>query len=104
MPWYMIRLEGEGLNEEIVNYQEVAWGLFTVKRPITIAGFYATRYVEAEDGDTAISMVCSSIKNDIAEALPAGRRCWEHLVLKVDWIETLEFKNVNVDAKGFTFF
>lgn len=104
MTWYMIRLEGEGLKEKIVTHQAVLWGLFTIKRSLTIAGFYATRYIEAEDGDTAISIVCSAIKKDLAEALPSVRTSWESLEVKVDWIETLDLKDVDADAKGFTFF
>jgi hypothetical protein len=103
MTWFRIRIEGGLVREKIVTHQQILWGLFTFKRPLGIAGFYATRYIEAEDGDAAIEAVCSGVKRELSEALPAVPS-WDSLVLKVDWIETLDFKDVDVNAKGFTFF
>jgi hypothetical protein len=100
----MIRVEGEGLEVKIDGNQPVLWGLFTVKRKLGITGFYATRYVEAVDADTAIDLASSSIKNDLVESLPKSCGPWSGLVLKVDGIETVDPKDVDVNAKGFTFF
>ncbi|MDN4037288.1 hypothetical protein [Massilia sp. YIM B02443] len=104
MTWFMIRIEGEGGEVKIDGKQPVLWGLFTVKRKLGITGFYATRYVEAVDADTAIELVSLSIKNDLIESLPQSCGPWNGLVLKVDGIETVDPKDVDVNAKGFTFF
>lgn len=97
-------MEGEGLKAEMAGELPVFWGLFKVKKTLAIAGFYATRYVEAEDADTAIELTCSSIKNDLAEALANSRGSRDGLVLRVDGIETVDSKDVDANAKGFTFF
>jgi hypothetical protein len=104
MTWFMIRVQGEGLEVKIVGNEPVLWGLFTVKRKLGITGFYATRYVEAVDADAAIGLASSSIKNDLVESLPQSCGPWNGLVLKVDGIETVDAKDVDVNAKGFTFF
>ena len=66
MTWFMIRIEGEGLDVKIVGDRPVLWGIFTVKSKLGITGFYATRYLEAADADAAIDLASSSIKNDLA--------------------------------------
>lgn len=104
MVWFMIRMEGEGLNAEMTGELPVLWGLIKVKKTLTIAGFYATRYAEAEDADTAIDLVRSSIKKDLAEALANSRGSRDGLVLRVDGIETVAPQDVDANAKGFTFF
>lgn len=104
MAWFMIRMEGEGLKAEIAGELPVLWGLFTVKRKLAIVGFYATRYVEAEDADTAIELVRSSVKADLAEALAQSCESRDGLVLTVDGIATVDPKDVDANAKGFTFF
>ncbi len=104
MTWFMIRMEGEGLETEIAANLPILWGLFAVKRKLAITGFYATRYVEAVDADTAIDLVRSSIKSDLAEALPRGGEHCNGLVCRVDGIETVAPKDVDARAKGFTFF
>jgi hypothetical protein len=104
MAWFMIRMEGEGLNEKMVSERPVLWGLIKFKKALTLAGFYATRYVEAEDADTAIELVRLSIKHDLAEALANCREYRDGFVLRVDGIETVDPKDVNANAKGFTFF
>ncbi|MDM4766035.1 hypothetical protein [Pelomonas sp. SE-A7] len=104
MTWFMIRMEGEGLKTEMPGELPVLWGLIKVKKTISIAGFYATRYVEAEDADTAIELVRTSIKNDLAEALANSGGSRDGLVLKVDGIETVAPQDVDANAKGFTFF
>ncbi|MCE4540802.1 hypothetical protein LXT12_26610 [Pelomonas sp. P7] len=100
----MIRMEGEGLRSEMAGELPVLWGLIKRKKTLAIAGFYATRYVEAEDADTAINLVRSSIKDDLAEALVNARGSMDGLVLKVDGIETVDPRDVDANAKGFTFF
>ena len=100
----MIRVEGEGLEAEILGDLPVLWGLFRVKRKLVIAGFYATRYVEADDANTAIDLAILSIQNDLAEALPHSRGSLDSLVLRVDGIVPVTLQDVDASAKGFTFF
>lgn len=104
MTWFMIRMEGEGLRAEIASEMPGLWGLIKRKKTLAITGFYATRYAEAEDADTAIDLVRSTIRQDLAEALVSAPGSMDGLVLKVDGIETVAPQNVDTKAKGFTFF
>lgn len=104
MTWFMIRIEGEGAEVKVDSDLPVLWRLFKVKRELAITGFYAIRYVEAVDADTAIDMARSSVRVELAEALPQSCGSWNDLLLKVDGIEVVDSKHVNVNAKGFAFF
>lgn len=104
MTCFFILIEGVGLRVEIVGDQPVLWGLFTIKKKLAIAGFYATRYIEAEDADTAIDPARAGIKRELVDASPHSCGTQEGLVLLVDDIHTVEPREMNPHAKGFTFF
>ena len=104
MTCFVIRIEGEGLRAEIVGDRPVLWGLFTIRTKHAIAGFYATRYIEADDADMAIDLARAGIKHELVDALPHGCGAQEGLVLRVDDIYTVDPKKMNPHAKGFTFF
>lgn len=104
MVWFMIRVEGEGLNVNLPGEFPILWGLFSVKRILTITGFYATRYVEAEDAGAAIELVRSVVAEDLAEVLARSSGSRDRFVLRVDSITAVDPKDVDANAKGFTFF
>lgn len=104
MTWFMIRMEGEGLEAEIAGDLPIFFGIFKVKKKLSVAGFYATRYVNAEDAETAVALVSSSIMSDLAKELPSSQKSLSNFVLRVDEIATVNSEEVDLNARGFAFF
>jgi hypothetical protein len=104
MAWFMIRMEGTGLKMEIDGELPVLIGLIKLKKVLKVTGIYTTRFVEAENADTAIDQVCSSIKIELGATFADARGSMENLILKGDSIQTVAPHDVDVNAKGFTFF
>lgn len=100
----MVRMVGDGLNTEIIGDLPIFWGLFKIKKALKISGFYATRYVNAEHAELAVSSIRSSILKDLAEELHQYFDKPSDLKLEIDEIAIVDDKDVDINAKGFTFF
>lgn len=103
MTWFMIMFQGNGPKVDFVHHLPVLWGLFSIKKKAAIAGFYTTRYVEAVDADTAIDLASSLVRRELAKALFDGG-FWNGLKLEVNIVQTVEPRDANPNAKGFSFF
>jgi hypothetical protein len=104
MTWFMIRMEGSGLSMSIPRATGLLWKLLPFRRKIICTGLYATRYAEADDADTAIEFVRSILEKELIEVLIQNGGVRDGFAWKVDEVKVADPRDVDSNAKGFTFF
>jgi hypothetical protein len=99
MVWFVVRFEGGGITEN--RAQRRRWLDLMRKKPPQITGFYTTRYVDASDGDAAVTLASALVLKELAET-----RAFDlsSLVLKVDDICTVHETEADPLANGFSFY
>lgn len=104
MTWFKILFEGDGLDVEGSDDRHIFWRIVKPKIARSISGFYATRYVEANDAECAIRLIEQDIRQNLFEFFGPQKDAFKGLVLKVDSVLVVTAEEVDRRAIGFTFF